>query len=309
MMVNCPKCNLLQPKDTYCARCGVNMETWQPPPTPFWKKLLKNWMVQLGLLFTAILALVIWDNISSHQKSSSPTSLPPVTDSISRQDSPAQSQSQEVQSQAFSQATPKPELEPQNKNVAAKLPVKNDKQPLMDLHQKVSLKMMTMLPATIETLARTGRRIDENIYVVERRQNFISHQRKGIKGFGTTIRKNFVFNQPVELFLGEQDEVSGTSIGFFAQVTVAEGSTSDSINAEIRFWHQLKLSGEMGSPTTVEVNLKPQDELFIIDLAAHDLEFTPDELALFESSRKLNGLSFELFAENLSEMVVLLQLQ
>lgn len=42
MLVNCPRCGLSQPKDTYCAKCGVDMEAYKPEPISPVKKVLKN---------------------------------------------------------------------------------------------------------------------------------------------------------------------------------------------------------------------------------------------------------------------------
>lgn len=38
MMVECPKCQFVQPDDEYCAQCGVNMRTYQPKKEFFLKK-------------------------------------------------------------------------------------------------------------------------------------------------------------------------------------------------------------------------------------------------------------------------------
>ncbi len=40
--MNCPKCGFSQPKDRYCASCGVDMETFEPAPTPLVKRIVTN---------------------------------------------------------------------------------------------------------------------------------------------------------------------------------------------------------------------------------------------------------------------------
>jgi hypothetical protein len=50
MLINCPKCGFQQPKDKYCARCGVDMETYRPPEIPAYKKFFGNPAIQLTLL-------------------------------------------------------------------------------------------------------------------------------------------------------------------------------------------------------------------------------------------------------------------
>lgn len=42
MLVNCPRCGFSQPKDKYCAQCGVDMETYKPRRAPIFKRLLSN---------------------------------------------------------------------------------------------------------------------------------------------------------------------------------------------------------------------------------------------------------------------------
>jgi hypothetical protein len=55
MLVNCPKCGFSQPKDKYCANCGVDMEMYRPNPVSFWQKLSSNTSL---LLLAAIIATV-----------------------------------------------------------------------------------------------------------------------------------------------------------------------------------------------------------------------------------------------------------
>jgi hypothetical protein len=56
MMVNCPRCGFSQPKDQYCAKCGIDMLAFKAPPTPAWLKLVRHPGFQLGSL--GALALV-----------------------------------------------------------------------------------------------------------------------------------------------------------------------------------------------------------------------------------------------------------
>lgn len=47
MEIQCPKCHFVQPKDQYCARCGVDMQKYKPQNTSLFKKL----NVQTSILF------------------------------------------------------------------------------------------------------------------------------------------------------------------------------------------------------------------------------------------------------------------
>jgi hypothetical protein len=61
MLVKCPKCGFDQPKDTYCASCGIEMESYRPVKVPLWKRVLKSPLFSLilflGLGYGALLYL------------------------------------------------------------------------------------------------------------------------------------------------------------------------------------------------------------------------------------------------------------
>ncbi len=54
MIVNCPKCGFSQPKDRYCANCGVDTEAYRPKEVPLSSRVMKNWMFQAAVLIVAI---------------------------------------------------------------------------------------------------------------------------------------------------------------------------------------------------------------------------------------------------------------
>ncbi len=312
MMINCPKCNLLQPKDQYCAQCGVNMETWSPPVKPFWKKILRNWMVQLSLLFILILVVVMWDNFSGRKSQIEESSLPPVANEIQRNDSVRFAEPERSQAQPrLSNTNPEESSnQPETTQLQVQRPTptpqeRND----LALQRTITVKLMSITPAAVENLIQVGRRIDEGIYVISNQNDFIFRNKKNINGLGSTIQKNFEFGTPVELFYGEVDQESGLGLGFYTQVTISEGSDAESINAEVRFWHQLKLSDDPSSPLYFELNFQKQNGVVVVDPSVHDVPFTPEELALYDSSRKLSVLNDEAFFENLSDIAILLNIQ
>ena len=53
-MVNCPKCKFTQPKDQFCANCGVDMAAFKPPQKPLTSRLFKNWIFQLSIFVFAV---------------------------------------------------------------------------------------------------------------------------------------------------------------------------------------------------------------------------------------------------------------
>lgn len=51
MLTSCPKCGFSQPKDQYCAQCGVDMLAYRPPKKPLWKRAFENLTVQIFFIF------------------------------------------------------------------------------------------------------------------------------------------------------------------------------------------------------------------------------------------------------------------
>lgn len=59
-MLNCPKCGFLQPRDQYCAKCGVDMLSYRPSTPPFRRRLVQNSFFQLSFLIIAIISIFSW---------------------------------------------------------------------------------------------------------------------------------------------------------------------------------------------------------------------------------------------------------
>ena len=56
MLMNCPRCGFSQPKDQYCAQCGVDMYSFKPQKKPIMNQIFGNAGVQIALLLiTAVL--------------------------------------------------------------------------------------------------------------------------------------------------------------------------------------------------------------------------------------------------------------
>lgn len=58
-MVNCPKCQFNQPKDQFCANCGIDMLSYRPVQAPILSRLAKNWIVQLSSIVVVVIFGVI----------------------------------------------------------------------------------------------------------------------------------------------------------------------------------------------------------------------------------------------------------
>lgn len=59
-MMECPRCGFQQPTDQFCAKCGVNVETFVQKPKPFLVRLLANPNFHLSLIGILIVFVVGW---------------------------------------------------------------------------------------------------------------------------------------------------------------------------------------------------------------------------------------------------------
>lgn len=50
MLINCPRCGFSQPKDQYCAQCGVDMQSFKPKSVPVTKKIFQSTATHVILL-------------------------------------------------------------------------------------------------------------------------------------------------------------------------------------------------------------------------------------------------------------------
>ncbi|NJL25395.1 MAG: hypothetical protein HC902_09610 [Calothrix sp. SM1_5_4] len=60
MMMDCPRCGFSQPKDRYCANCGLDVEHYVAKPRPFIIRLLQSPNFHLTLIGTLIAAVVMF---------------------------------------------------------------------------------------------------------------------------------------------------------------------------------------------------------------------------------------------------------
>lgn len=312
MVINCPNCNLLQPKDQYCAQCGINMETWKPPTKPVWKKLISNWMFQLTALFLIIFAVVMRDNLTSGVKNNTADSLPPVSQNIARNDSanfaPSNNQRDASEAQDVNKKKQKKTeaLKPGDNTES----LNKKSETSTALEKVIEIEVMIINRRATDNLQQSAQKLDDTALITTATEggNFLRTSRRGIKKVGSTS-KSFQFNQPTEFFIGEEDIETGNNIGFYVVVTVQENSTVDGINAEVRFWNQLKLSGETSQPASYDVTLKQKAMLLILDPSVHDLEFSTEERNLFEASNKLKTLNNDSFVESISDIALVLKIK
>lgn len=60
MLINCPKCGFSQPKDQYCASCGVDMLSYVPAAPPLWKQVLVNPVFLIAITMSVVAGSVVY---------------------------------------------------------------------------------------------------------------------------------------------------------------------------------------------------------------------------------------------------------
>ncbi len=96
MMHECPKCGFVQPKDKYCANCGLDIESYKPVPDSLFVRLSKNTGLQIAIVILIVIAMAIAifisqrDRIAQHLANAIPSMKRsmPTSDSSKSQDSP-----------------------------------------------------------------------------------------------------------------------------------------------------------------------------------------------------------------------------
>lgn len=60
MMIECPRCGFAQPKDQYCASCGLNIDQFLARPKSIWLKVLQNPNLHLSLIGILVALVIGW---------------------------------------------------------------------------------------------------------------------------------------------------------------------------------------------------------------------------------------------------------
>lgn len=313
MMVNCPKCHFLQPKDQYCANCGVNMETWRPPQRPLWKRLVTNWIFQLTLLFLVIFVLVLQDSFKERAPETPLASqeAPPIAAPPKQQEPPSQQAAATLDNRQKAQVQQRQDAPAQGESQALQEP-ETARQPEQEVRLKKqgSLRVMLLSRNLLSQLISTGENQGENSMVIAKKEldDLLAKGRQEFQTLGA-FSQRFSLGQDMTYFVGEEDLQTGLSLGFFLQVNVNEGSRPERIQMEARQWNQLQLSGDASPPLVSEVTLTSQQALVVIDLLAHELDFTQEERNLFEASQRLRAMNESVFVDGGGEIVLVLTLE
>ncbi|MCB0377130.1 MAG: hypothetical protein KDD33_01430 [Bdellovibrionales bacterium] len=289
------------------------METWVPPKKPAWKKIVFNWMFQLGVLFVVILGVVLWDNFNSQKQSKDPrwnelpTASPRPQRQRSAEPSPRQvkaraaQQPTEAQTQSFA-PPPKPE--------AAKANGANEKETQATLEQSVRAKLFLVRRDQIEAAFANGQRVDDGVATIDK-NDFKKLLKSGGRSWTSvdSMSKSFQFNKPKLLFSGERNPDTGQNLGFYFEVMVYNNNDPNSFTIELRIWNELKIGGDPTDPISLEISVPRKSYLMVSRFVAKDQGFSEEERAFFDSSSSLAALNSEAFSEDFSDLVLVLELK
>ena len=59
MMVNCPRCGFTQPKDQFCASCGIDILTFKQAEPTWAEKIKKSWLAQIAVLALVLITVFV----------------------------------------------------------------------------------------------------------------------------------------------------------------------------------------------------------------------------------------------------------
>lgn len=72
-MQECPRCHFQQPKDRFCANCGLDIEHFKPKPTPILNKIIQNPTLQVVFILALVsscIGYIYWNQANKYNNSS-----------------------------------------------------------------------------------------------------------------------------------------------------------------------------------------------------------------------------------------------
>lgn len=304
-MMKCPKCQFEQPPDTYCASCGVNMETYRPAPKPMLKNILTHWMFHLSILIAVILGVVFYDR--GHEK---------VSDEKTLQASQA---TQELSASA-SAALPSPEPEPVSVDENAPAPSLVSEKPTAPVAAKAAAPAgknsieITFYKATKNAIMELQKDSQMGNFSGEALGGIISDKKvaqlkasRELRSLGSNIFKDYSSQHPIIITKGQRQSTSGKIMGVFFQLTpIKQEPGYESL--EIKSWASLKLQGNEENLFMSEMTISTQANAFIAGFLPKDKSFTDEEKAALNTDRTLKIYNDEEFWDGSVDVIMIIEM-
>lgn len=281
MLITCPRCGFNQPKDRYCAQCGLDIENYKPPQTPFLKKVFGDPLIQIAFVLVIALLSGLYFYKSSRKEIQERVTFFNKGIQYSKSDNsarsseteggiPAVAEPQAAEMAVAQQATPPPTSEP-----AADVALRGSTPKLTNEKSKAQI--------NIQYAEIPSRTLAEVIYFESRQSgqfNSLGDHVSGVwlqgkkklnslKGFKVITRdsKNLESQQVLQFFAGLTGNEPENDIGLTTYLEISDVEQSLNANLEVvRSWREL--SGESAGtvqrkffPAVVEL---PVDAYFFL---------------------------------------------
>lgn len=176
MLVRCPKCHFEQPKDPFCAKCGIEMASYKPPADTLTGKLLKNATAVFFIVIVAIFAGTFYffktgrntlNTASGDHKKSSLSQRQYIND-----ESPDIEVTGNLKEQADSHASQTPPTGTANPTTASLAPTEADNKDIKnqtpeEIRQHLESQLFRKDASTKDDVAATAQKYEVKVYFAE----------------------------------------------------------------------------------------------------------------------------------------------
>lgn len=329
-MMNCPKCGFHQPKDRFCASCGVDMQAYVPKQKSFLNRLLTNWILHLSVILILVGSLTLYIReklISSKLNSQYDQPIRFKSSTLNKQNA----KKELTTDSPTSEQDPKEVLSAQNTNENSNISVKAQDEALPTPNTQTNI---SKLAESLAGDSNIPSKIILTFAEMNRTQlNEMLSESRNITNFGNYFsailldkedsRSNYTYavldkyssespklNQPILVFKGTHDSQSDQNIGLNIQINPIQ-IDENGVQLQIDFKRNLKVSSRPGvgpgagpgGPASLpedvfqeQIHLKKDTKAFITGLLPHRI-LTDEEAQFFRNNssilRILNNPDFQ----------------
>jgi hypothetical protein len=311
-MIKCPKCQFSQPLDTYCANCGVNMETYRPEPKPFLKSLLTHWLFHLALIIVLIVGLVVYDR--SEPNPAPVASAQPQNEF--KEDAAEIQPAAKAEPQPIARAEAPPEQYPAagvkmgagaiNNDAAenAQPVARNKKNPIQVTFYSATRNAFSDLQRDAQSASFSG---EASGGIIDKKKVAQLVSARELRLLSSDSFKDYDSQHPITVFKGQRSASSGKSVGIYFQLAPMKFDAT-SVQLEIRSWGNLKTQGNEEELFASEMTVNSQASGYIAGFLPKDKAFTDEEKLVFKSDRTLQIYTQESFWDGQSDLIMIVEL-
>jgi len=326
--INCPKCGFYQPKDQYCASCGIDMKKHKAPQASLWKRLVGNWLFQLGALLIVVVVFTYWDGRSPKEnstdqdqsyllskphkselaklknKSESPELVPPPPVSEDQRKSPVPPPPSSPPSELTAVAS-------SAENLQAEVPQK--KTTFTELSKSISIFYYFVEKSILENLISQGESVGTGI--TKLKSSLFAKEIKTNRAAWNKIKSKssrFELDKVSRISAAsDAEDFDSRPIGFFIDSEVRVNTqTASLIDVSLSLSRRLQFGAET-SPTNSSSNFSlqrsPREIVLVTGFAGGTPELSESENQFFENDEFLKYVVEPQFSDEFSDLVLVLQ--